>query len=104
MRSRGSVRAGRSSSPRSIESPGCDMYDWRADVRARLSTARLHPQDEAEIVEEIAQHLEAQFAELALKVGETEARAQLLAQLNDDRFDDVVRRRRRAEPTSTYAY
>jgi putative ABC transport system permease protein len=73
------------------------MHDWRADVRARLSLAKLHPQHEAGIVEEVAQHLEAQFAELAPKLGEAEARERLLAQLRDRAFDDaVIGRRQRA--------
>src|SRR3954467_14861514 len=73
------------------------MYDWRADVRARLSSAKLHPQDEVEIVEEVAQHLEAQFAELAPKIGLAEARQRLLTELRDKAFDDaLIGRRRRA--------
>src|SRR5437660_9902965 len=73
------------------------MYDWRADVRARLSSAKLHSPDETEIVEEVAQHLEAQFAELAPNLGEAEARERLLAQLRDQAFDDaVIGRRQRA--------
>src|SRR5205085_2889247 len=74
------------------------MYDWRADVRARLATAKLHPQDEAEIVEEVAQHLEAQFAELAPRIGHAEARQHLLGQLRDREFDEAAARRRRARP------
>src|SRR3954451_24594783 len=66
------------------------MYDWRADVRARLSSAKLHPQDESEIVDEVAQHLEAQFAELAPKIGAPEARRRLLAELSDEAFDGTV--------------
>jgi len=73
------------------------MYDWRADVRARLSSTKLHPQDEAEIVEEIAQHLESQFAELAPQVGAAEARQRLLAQLREQGFEEAaIGRRRRA--------
>lgn len=76
------------------------MHDWRADVRARLSSARLHPQDEAEIVEEVGQHLEEQFAELAPLIGTGPARDRLLAQLRDQEFDGALaRRRRRARPT-----
>jgi putative ABC transport system permease protein len=75
-------------------------HDWRADVRARLASARLHPQDEAEIVEEVAQHLEAQFDELAPRIGPTEARQQLLAQLRDRELDDAAAgKRRRARPS-----
>jgi putative ABC transport system permease protein len=76
------------------------MHDWRADIRARLSSARLHPQDEAEMVEEVGQHLEDQFAELAPKIGAGPARERLLAQLGNQEFDEAIaRRRRRAKPT-----
>jgi putative ABC transport system permease protein len=75
------------------------MYDWRADVRARLSSAKLHPQDEVEIVEEVAQHLEAQFAELAPTIGAAEARQRLLAELRDQAFDDALIGRRRQAGT-----
>ncbi|HKW49515.1 MAG TPA: ABC transporter permease [Gemmatimonadaceae bacterium] len=81
------------------------MYDWRVDVRARVANAGLRPEEEAEIVEEVAQHLEAQFAELAPKVGEAEARAQLVAQLKDERFDEAARSgRRRNPPRAIHAY
>ena len=69
------------------------MYDWRADVRARLSAARLNAQDEAEIVEEVAVHLEAQFAELSLRIGAAAAREELLAQLREESFDAAAERR-----------
>src|SRR5215207_2171998 len=75
--------------------------DWRADIRARLASARLHPQDEAEMVEEVGQHLEEQFAELSRKIGAGPARERLLAQLRDPELDDAIaRRRRRARPTA----
>src|SRR5204863_5540851 len=93
-----SARSGASSSPRSTVFPEFVMHDWRADVRARLASAQLHPQDEAEIVEEIAQHLEAQFAELAPTIGAPAARERLLVQLRDDAFDEAVARRRRSRP------
>jgi predicted permease len=80
--------------------PDHPHHDWRADVRARVSAARLHPQDEAEIVEEIGQHLEEQFAELAPAIGAAAARERLLAQLRGPDFDDALARRRRlARPT-----
>src|SRR5262245_25731420 len=75
-------------------------YDWRADVRARLAAAKLQPQDEAELVEEMAQHLEQQFAELVSSIGAEAARAQLTAQLRDHALDEAIaRRRRRARPS-----
>ena len=76
------------------------MHDWRADIRARVASARLHPQDEAELVEEVGQHLEEQFAELAPSIGAGPARDRLLAQLGGNEFDDAIaRKRRRARPT-----
>ena len=69
--------------------------DWRAAVRARVAPARLHPQDEAEIVDEIGQHLEDQFGELAPRIGIEAARERLLAQLNAGELDDALARRRR---------
>lgn len=76
-----------------------DGHDWRADVRARLEHANLAPDDQADVIEEIGQHLEQQFAELAAHIGAAAAREQLLAQLRDDEFDKALDgRRRRAKP------
>src|SRR5690348_15582227 len=72
------------------------MPDWRAEVRSRLPKLGLTPGDEADVVEEIAQHLEQQFAELCLHVGSDEARRQLLAQLDDPALGTIPFRRRRA--------
>jgi putative ABC transport system permease protein len=77
-----------------------NVHDWRADIRARIASARLHPQDEADVVEEVGQHLEQQFDEMAPRIGAEAARGQLLAQLRDQEFDDALaRRRRRARPS-----
>ena len=67
-----------------------NAHDWRADIRARVASARLHPQDEAEVIEEVAQHLEQQFDEMAPRIGAQAAREQLLAQLRDQEFDDAL--------------
>jgi len=76
------------------------LHDWRADVRARLADADLAPDDQADVIEEISQHLEQQFAELAPRIGAPAAREQLLAQLRDDEFENVVAgKRRRANPS-----
>ena len=40
------------------------MPDWRHEIRARLQSLRLQPEREAEIVEEVAQHLDDRFREL----------------------------------------
>ena len=61
--------------------------DWRGEVRARLrvrSRERVDPASEADVVEELAQHLEDQYAELVGRgMDSSTARAQLLAQLDD---------------------
>ena len=78
-----------------------DGHDWPRDVRARLRAARLHPQDEAQMVDEVAAHLEAQFAELAPRIGAAAARERLLAELKDPAFDEAAERhRRRARPAA----
>ena len=75
-------------------------YDWRAAVRARLERASLAPDDQADMVEEIGQHLEQQYTELAPRIGGAAARAQLLAQLRDDELEGAIaRKRRRAKPS-----
>src|SRR5216110_866624 len=73
------------------------MRDWRADIRARLAAGRLDPASEAEIVEEIAQHLEDQFGELRARgVNEADANSALTAQLDAAGFPSSVLARRRA--------
>jgi len=69
--------------------------DWRAEVRARLAGANLNAADLAEMVEEVAQHLEQQFSELAATIGVAAARERLLAQLRDDAFDGAVHGKQR---------
>ena len=40
------------------------MPDWRPDLRARLSSLKLSPAREGEIVEELSQHLDDRWREL----------------------------------------
>ena len=40
------------------------MHDWQSEVRARLAPLRLKPEREADIVDEISQHLEDRWREL----------------------------------------
>jgi putative ABC transport system permease protein len=70
-------------------------YDWRADVRARLSGMALTPEAEAQIVDEVAEHLEEQYAELSARGDPRAARDQLLAELRDQSFDHVASGKRR---------
>jgi predicted permease len=80
------------------------MPDWKAEVRARLGRVPVHPVREADIVEELAQHVADHYAELtAAGVPEGEALAAALAPL-DDRArvaEELARadRRRPAAPT-----
>ena len=59
------------------------MPEWMSEIRTRLSGLQLAPEREAEIVEELAAHLDDRYAELRA-AGETEADAVrlLLAELN----------------------
>jgi len=54
------------------------MPDWKEEVRRRLSRLNLEPAHEAEIVEELAQHLDDVY-ERSLKAGATEAEAKQAA-------------------------
>jgi len=72
------------------------MPDWRSEIRTRLEPLALPPGAEAELVEELAQHLEEEFADLAPRVGAGDAERQLLARLAPDTLRDVVRARRAA--------
>jgi predicted permease len=60
------------------------MPDWAHEVRARLSALRLSPTREAEIVEELSQHLEERCRELVAGGASSEEAARLtLAELRD---------------------
>src|SRR5262245_59267129 len=58
------------------------MPDFKSEIRARLAELQLSPVREAEIVEELSQHLEQEY-ERALNCGasEDEARRQVLEEL-----------------------
>ena len=59
------------------------MPDFRAEIRARLSKLELSPVREAEIVEELSQHLEQEYERvLSGGASETEAREKVLKELN----------------------
>jgi putative ABC transport system permease protein len=50
------------------------MPDWKKEIRKRLSRLRLQPTREAEIVEELAQHLDDRY-EQSLENGATQEEA-----------------------------
>ena len=58
------------------------MPDWRSELQQRLRGLALRPEREAEIVEELAVHLEERYAELALAHPPAEARRMALAELD----------------------
>jgi putative ABC transport system permease protein len=68
------------------------MPEWKEEVRKRLSGLKLAPAHEAEIVEELAQHLEDVY-ERSLRSGasETEARRAALQELAGDLLNDLPR-------------
>src|SRR5262249_35033065 len=59
------------------------MLDWRAEVRRRLKSAQLEPSREADVTEELAQHLEDRSADLTARgLPEGEVDAAVLAELD----------------------
>ncbi len=62
---------------------GFNMPDFRVEIRARLAELQLSPVREAEIVEELSQHLEQEY-ERSISGGASEelARQEVLEQLN----------------------
>jgi putative ABC transport system permease protein len=64
-----------------------EMPDWRQAIRRRLARLRLEPAREAEIIEELSQHLEDRYAELrAAGATPGEARRAVFAELRDHRL------------------
>ena len=76
------------------------MPDWKEEIGRRLASLKLPPAREAEIVEEVAQHLEDRYQEL-LSGGATEEEARRLAleELSDE--DLLARGLRRVEQEAT---
>ncbi|HLG54401.1 MAG TPA: ABC transporter permease [Vicinamibacterales bacterium] len=60
------------------------MGNWTSDLRARLARLRLSPAREAEVVEELSQHLDDRYDELlAAGSSDADARRLALAELNE---------------------
>lgn len=76
------------------------MIDWKHEIRLRLAGLNLEPTREAEIVEELAQHLNDRYEELVAR-GETEENAypEAIELLSDS--DLLARELRRVEQTAT---
>src|SRR5437762_1061501 len=72
------------------------MFDSRQEIRQRLSALKLAPTREAEIVEELAQHVEDRYHEqLARGATEAEAKSAALAELREN--DLLAKELRRVE-------
>jgi putative ABC transport system permease protein len=72
------------------------MPDWQQEIRRRLAGLRLEPTREAEITEEMAQHLDDRYAEL-LAAGATERQAARTALMELSEPDWLARELRRVE-------
>jgi len=73
------------------------MSDWTGCVRSRLAGLHLAPAREAEIVEELSQHLEARYEELRLTTDPGEARRLAIEELlGPDALADRMRSLRQA--------
>jgi putative ABC transport system permease protein len=70
------------------------MPDWVQEIRRRVAVLKLAPVREAEIVEELAQHVEDRYQELLAEgVAEAEAARVVFAELiHNDRFTQDLRR------------
>ena len=67
-----------------IRNPESIMPEWKKEIRDRLADSKLEPAREAEIVEELSQHLEDRYAEsLARGATPEEAYRAALAELCD---------------------
>jgi putative ABC transport system permease protein len=63
------------------------MHEWTSELRARLSLLRLSPEREAEIIEELSQHLDDRRQELVAGGATPEqASRQILAEFHTDRL------------------
>ena len=72
------------------------MPEWKEEVSRRLASLKLAPAREAEIAEEVAQHLEDRYQELvASGTTEDEARRVALEELSDENL--LARGLRRVE-------
>ncbi len=81
------------------------MQDWKSEIRKKLADLHLAPTREAEIVEELAQHIEDRYQEL-LSTGETEVDATRAALDELDELDLLVGElqnvEQRVAPESTF--
>ena len=79
--------------------------DWNDELRARLAPLKLHPTREAEIVDELSQHLELQYEELRRAGTEDEEARRLAAEelLGPEALAGYLRPLRKLAPPATLA-
>src|SRR5437868_5344988 len=79
------------------------MTDWKEEISKRLANLNLEPTREAEIVEELSQHLEDSYQEwLYTGISEAEARRLALVELTEsDLLERELRRVTRATKPET---
>jgi putative ABC transport system permease protein len=59
--------------------------DWSAEITARLASLRLTPEQEADLADELAQHMDDRFQELRARgVSPADARRTVMAELDDE--------------------
>jgi hypothetical protein len=61
------------------------MVDWKHEITQRLAELKLEPTGEAEIVEELAQHLEDRYQELRRRCDERESVARGASRVESER-------------------
>src|SRR5262245_22844608 len=83
--------------------------DWRSEIAERLTSLRLTPAEEADLADELSQHLEDRFRELRIRgMSDAEARRVVLEELDGDgnlasKLRGVVRRGTVPAPLGTPA-
>ena len=76
-----------------------DLQTWKTEVAARLAALRVDPADRAQMIEELAQHLDDRYRSLIARGSSEEAaRAAVRQELNDD---GLVRDLRRIAPAGS---
>jgi len=79
-----------------ISDCGFKMPEWREEIRGRLADLKVEPTREAEIIEELGQHLEDRYEEL-LANGATPAQAERLVLAEIREHESLARELRRVE-------
>jgi predicted permease len=74
------------------------MDEWRRQLRDVVAEWKLPPDEEAALVDELEEHLDLEFAELRMRVGDVAAYERIREQVTDQALRTAVVRPRRAAP------